>query len=724
MAVVTQTQEVCGWASHAPLPLPDHYEIRKPLGEGGYGVVYEAWDGKLHRSVAVKFTKFSVHGRADTSLMREARMAASLHHAAFVKVHAVEDAGAGQVIVMELVQGRTLKEVVAGGPVECGTACDWLAQLAEAMCEAHAGGMTHGDLKPSNLMVEPGGRVRILDFGLARRPDMLMTTSYQEDGPQGTIAYMAPERLLGAKPAPQGDIYALGIILYELLSGARPFENLQGTALAAAQIQSNPDNWRFAPSLEGPLRKLIRDMTARQPADRLSSMDQVLVRLRQLTGAAPASAPRRILRFGADTRRRLAYTAVALLAVALLAGTAWRYAVPAMAPLDAVLPLYSDAREMTRGLAELALHDRPGNLQRATARFQRILEHNHGNAAAAAALSLGYSLRYMGDTQDENWLQKAAAAAQQALKLDDQLALSHTAMSWVMLNQGRHDPALKEIEAAIHLDPGDFWAWYGKVQILRHARRFDGALDSLGLARRRFPRERVFEDELGTVLYARGDYAGAEQAFRRSMVLEPDAVASYAGLNASLLRQQRIDEALAVLQQGLRVRPSAKLYGNLGNALFLGGDYVGAAAAFENAVSPTRGAPGDYLNWANLGDALLWIPGREGEARAAYGKARDLLAPRLLRAPRNATLVYRMGMYCARTGDHALAARLMASALELAPDSGDVRFYAGLAYELIGQRALALQAIAQAKRLGYPSKFIEAEPDLIALRRDPGYHAD
>ncbi|UOD29135.1 protein kinase [Massilia violaceinigra] len=728
MTALTDIEKACHTDILASTPrLPSHYDIRRPLGEGGFGVVYEAWDSKLRRSVAIKFTRHSAPGASDSSLMREARMAASLHHAAFVKVHAIEDTGGAPGIVMELVRGRTLKEVVGDGAPEVAVACDWLTQLADAMCEAHASGLVHGDLKPSNLMIEPGGRLRILDFGLARLQDALSTTSLQQDSLQGTIAYMAPERLMGAAPDARGDIYALGVIFYELLCGARPFADLNGMALAAAQIQSDPRGWPFTSGLAPPLRELICDMTARQPAQRLPDMAQVRVRLGQLGNAAPAApeaAPWPPPRVRPRPRPAWTWAGAAVLAVAALAGAALRYAGPAQVAVEAALAPYSEAGELKLGLAELKLHDRPGSLESGSARFNRVLAHRADNASAAAGLSLGYSLRYMADTQDENWLQKAAASAQQALKLNNQLALSHTAMSWVFLNQGRHDLAQDAIDAALRLDPGDFFAWYGKVQILRHARRFDQAVGALALARQRFPTERVFEDELGTVHYARGEYAEAEQAFRRSIALEPDAVASYAGLNASLLRQQRTDEAFAVLQQGLQVRPSAKLYGNLGNALFLVGDYTGAAGAFEHAVSPTRGAPGNYLNWANLADALLWIPGREAEARASYAKARALLAPQLQRAPDNATLVYRMGMYCARTGDEAQAIALMTRALELAPASADVRFYAGLAFELIGQRRLALQAIVKARQLGYPARFIEAEPDLIALRRDPAYQAD
>jgi serine/threonine-protein kinase len=238
---------------------------------------------------------------------------------------------------------------------------------------------------------------------------------------------------------------------------------------------------------------------------------------------------------------------------------------------------------------------------------------------------------------------------------------------------------------------------------------------------RRHPGQRVFADALGTVHYLQGHYKEAEQAFRLSIRLQPDSSTAYANLDQALLRQGRGDEALQVVQQGLRVHPSADLYTNLGNVLFQRGDYVGAASAFERAVAAPAGNPNMYLGWANLGDTLLWIPGREAQARSAYARAKELLAPQLARAPSDVTLVSRMGLYAARSGDGAGAMTLTAKALALAPDSPDVHFRAALAYELLHHRELALDALARAKRLGYPASAIEAEPDFVALRRDARY---
>jgi len=705
-------------SASTPPGLPGQYEVRGTLGEGGFGRVFEAWDKKLQRPVAIKCIKHAEAAGAD--LMREARLGAALRHAAFVKVHAIEDDGATQSIVMELVPGRTLKQVMADGPVARADALAWTRQVAEAMRDAHASNLVHGDLKPSNLMLEPGGRIRILDFGLAHSVDVLATTTLSTGALQGTIAYMAPERMMGAPLSPQADVYALGLILYEMVAGARPFAKLDGLALAAAQMQASSDGWYYPVDASPQLVALIRAMTARQPTQRLGDMDEVLARLAQLdTPTAPTladSAPAPRPRMPARTRKLLAG---ALVATALGAG-AWIVA-PHLAALNQSMTPFSESAELKQGLNAVKLFDRPGSLDKAERHFRRILERSPDSASAAAGMAMMYAMRYQTDKSDETWLKRADASAQRAGQLNEQLALSHVARAMVLDMQGKREDALRAHAEALRLDPGNFFAWYGQGATLRRMRRFDDARTHLTQAIARFPQERVFTDELGSVEYEQANYAEAERLFRRSIALQPDAVIAYANLNAALLRQNRDDEALRVLQQGLQIRPSAKLYTNLGNALFLRQDYVGAASAFENAVSPTRGAPAEYQLWANLADTLNWIPGREAQARAAYEKARELLAPRLARAPNDVLLVSRMGLYAARTGAVQDAAALLPRAIALAPGSADVQFRAGLAHELLGQRDAAVAAINHARRLGYPVKFIDAEPDLVDLRRDERY---
>jgi tetratricopeptide (TPR) repeat protein len=221
--------------------------------------------------------------------------------------------------------------------------------------------------------------------------------------------------------------------------------------------------------------------------------------------------------------------------------------------------------------------------------------------------------------------------------------------------------------------------------------------------------------------YRKGDYAAAEQIFRKCIRMDPQSSGAYAYLNATLLRQNREDEALAVLQQGLLVRPHWELYTNLGTSLFAKGDYLGAVQAFENAVSEKKGSPGTYLLWANLADAQRWVPTLAQASKQSYLRAIALLQPMLTRMPNDITLNSRMALYQAYAGEKEAALANVQHAQSLAPQIADVQFRAALTHELTGNRSKALAALLQASKLGYPLNLIESAPDLLNLRRDAHY---
>lgn len=385
------------------------------------------------------------------------------------------------------------------------------------------------------------------------------------------------------------------------------------------------------------------------------------------------------------------------------------------------LPPVSDAARMSNGMAALRHFDRDGSLDVAVENFDGILKKRPNHAAAAAGLALAYALRYAGDRSDESWLQRADASAQVALTLNDQLALAYTAKSFVRQQQGRNEESLKFAQQALQLDPTSLFALSTKSAILTRMQNYPDAERSIETARKIYPNERLFIDQLGTIRYLQSDYVGAEKIFRQSIQIEPDAVSAYASLSVVLVQQGREDEALQTLQQGLQVRPSGQLYNNLGTALFSRGDYVGSAKAFEHAVSASKGNSIAYLRWANLADTLRWIPGREQDSRQAYRNAAALIKPLLERAPEDSTLNSRMGLYAAKLDDRTTASLLSKKALESTPTNANIRFRAAVAYELIGQREAALVELKKAQQLGYPTKLIGTEPDLLALRSDPRF---
>nr|WP_308606370.1 protein kinase [Massilia sp. DJPM01] len=702
-----------------------HYRLKRLLGEGGFGQVYEAWDSKLQRTIAIKRLKPQLLSSRPDNLLDEARLAASLRHPGFVRIFSIEGDCAQQSIVMEFVDGRTLREAGKSGPMPEHTVLDIVAQVADAMREAHAARLIHGDIKPANLMLEASGKVRIMDFGLARKIDPQATESVVFDQTEGTIAYLAPELMMGSTLSAQSDVYALGVVMYELLTGTRPFSHLSGLALAAAHIQSSSGLWPFPADTSPAVIALVRAMTARQAEDRLASMQAVqeaALRLRHPAPPAPApAAPARAAGWLGRNKVRIAML-VAGLALALAAG------------LGGVLrggnlsdwyqrndPFFSEATAMQTGLTALRTFERPESLDLAVRSFSAILAHDPEHAAAAAGLSFAYSFKQTSEHRDEAWLKRADASAQLAIKLNPQLALGYAAQSTVRSGQRRLPEALALAEHALRLDPLNWFGLITKSNSLTRLRRYGEAERTLRDAIKIHPTDHVLQDLLGTLFFEQGLLKDAEQAFRHSIKLQPDTVSSYANLSLALQRQNRMDESLQVLQQGLQVRPTGGLYTNLGNALFNRGDYVGAAEAFQRAVAPPFTTNSDYLRWANLGDTLRWIPGREEDSRKAYRQALGMLKPLLLEAPGEATLQSRMGLYGARLGERAAALEHTRRAVDMRPDDPNLRFRALMAYELLGERDLALAELAAARQRGYPVHLINAEPDLIALRRDPRY---
>lgn len=710
--------------------LSAHYEVRRLLGEGGFGHVYEAWDAKLCRSVALKRLKPQADVLQPEKLLNEARLAASLRHSAFVRIFSIDGDGKSQSIVMELVEGQTLGQVMHAAPMPLDAALDIAQQIADAMDEAHAMDLVHGDLKPSNLMLEANGKVRILDFGLARQLDPQATQTTALCDLQGTIAYMAPERLMGRLPDMRGDIYALGAMLYEMLAGQRPFSHLNGLALAAAHMQSNAV-WPAMPATVPPaIDALVRSMTAHDALERPRTMRDVREGIAaQQQGLAlpatpvietvPAKPPASIaIRLQLPLKRTL--MASALVATTALATWQGPHLLTTLRGQQNA-PAYSEMAAMKAGMAALRVFDHDSSQKQAIEQFTLVLQHNPGNAAAAAGLSIASSLRYIGNGRDDTWLQRADVSAKQALLADSQLALAHVAQAWVYEFQGKTDDALREVSISLNLEPNNLLGLYGKTRLYINSHKFDQATQISEQALAAYPQERLLNSQLGYLFYKKGDYKQAEQAFRKSIRMDPQSPGSYAYLNAALLRQNRGEEALQVLQQGLQIRPHWELYTNLGTSLFAKGDYLGAVQAFENAVSENKGNPGYYLLWANLADAQRWIPAQTHASRQSYLRAISLLKPMVARMHDEITLNSRLALYQAYVGEKQQSLSRVEHALKLAPKVAEVQFRAALTNELVGNRTAALNALMQASKLGYPLNLIESAPDLLNLRRDAKY---
>jgi serine/threonine-protein kinase len=379
-------------------------------------------------------------------------------------------------------------------------------------------------------------------------------------------------------------------------------------------------------------------------------------------------------------------------------------------------------RQLQAAQTLLRNYDEDDNLNQAVSELQKILTHQPHHAGAAASLAVAYCILNGGDSQDSTWLKRAEVSAQLALQTDDQLALAHVARAWFLEQVGRLREAEVSYDQALLLDPHELYGLWGRGRMLTRLNRFGEAHEVLRKALVLYPREALLYNTLGALLYKQANYRDAEREFRRSIELKPNSPYGYANLNAALLHQNRVDEALSVLQQGLRIQSNGVLYNNLGNALFARGRFLEAAEAFERALSNSKGNPNDYLKWANLADALRWVPGRQAASNRAYSRALQLLAPQLQAGASDATRLSRASLYAAKLARADQSRTWINAALAHAAEVPDVLFRAAIVAELLDDRVRALQYLKDSLACGFPAHLIEQEPDLQGLRRDLSYH--
>ena len=325
-----------GAGSYPPNMRLGRYEIRSLLGAGGMGEVYRAHDPTLGRDVAIKVLR-SARSADPECLLRfeqEARAAGALNHPNIHSIYDVQTHEGAPYVVSELLEGETLRVPLSAGRIPQRKALDYARQIAHALAAAHEKGIVHRDLKPENIFVTSDGRLKILDFGLAKlserggsgeaQADMLARTTDTVPGTvMGTVGYMSPEQLRGAPTDHRTDIFSFGVVLYEMLAGQRPFQG-ESTAdtISAILKEDPPDLLTMNSELSPALRGVVAHCIEKNPAERFQSAHDLAFNLESvsvLSGQVPAVLPAAAV---PRTRRMRAAVAIAapLLAAALFAG--------------------------------------------------------------------------------------------------------------------------------------------------------------------------------------------------------------------------------------------------------------------------------------------------------------------------------------------------------------------------------------------------------------------
>jgi serine/threonine-protein kinase len=709
--------------------LADRYKIVALLGSGGMGDVYEVEDKELSGHIALKV----VHPQIafDHSVLerfrREVLLARQVTHPNVCRVFDIgyhKQQGSEIIfLTMELVRGETLAaRLKRDGRIESREALAIAIQLCQALGAAHQAGVLHRDLKCGNvILIGSGDAVRavVTDFGIAR-----WTRSTQDSAGMvttqgaifGTPAYMSPEQLQGKELTIASDIYSLGLVLYEMVTGARPFQGKSSWTEALKRLTDDPvAPDMIVPDLSPLWSQAIVRCLRRDPAERSSSAQEICDTLQH----------------GGKSRswRVRSSPIMALCLVVILAGNIAAIpstrgslrslvfrVMPARHTRETAVP---DEPFALRTQAQMYLErwDVPGNPDRAITMLNRALELDHDYAPAYASLTFAY---FEKDSlnPDPQWGRQAMQSAARAVQLNEYLVDSHLAAGVAAMMAGRSEEAEREFRRGADLEPKNSkpHRWLG-ILFIRTASNQQAEAElmrALALNAEDW-RARL---NLGLLYYKIARYPEAADAFQAVSRLTSDNLIVLKNLASAYHMMDRYEDAASALQRSLEIKPAATTYNNLGTLRFFQGQYDDAVPAFEKAVNM---ASSNYLYWGNLGDAYRWAPGQAAKANPAYQNAIRLARDEIATHPQDLDLQTNLALYLAKSGNKQEAlARIQA--VERAPKKpASVLFNSTVAYELCGERNQALSVLAAALKAGYGLKEIRNEPELVALRADTRY---
>lgn len=637
------------------------YEIVAPLGAGGMGEVYRAHDTRLGRDVAIKVLPDDVSSSPErlTRFEREARLVARLNHPNIVTLFSIEEAAGIRFLTMELVEGHTLADLITAGGLPLAQVLDMVIPLADALAAAHAMGVVHRDLKPANVMVTHEGRVKVLDFGLAK----LVRTGSDQQGIatgamssplstageiRGTVPYMAPEQIFGEAVDERTDLFSFGILTFEIVTGQRPFAAKTFWEVTAAIMRDEPPPLASVrPDVPSDFELIVSRCMAKRPGDRFQTALDLANELRMLRrtlerGAAPAA-----------TRAPESIASVAVLPfVNRSANVDDEYFSDGLA--DELLSLLAKIKglrvsarassfhfrgksvplaEVGRALSVATLLDgsvrRAGNRVRISVQLVKASDGSHlwsetydrtlddifavqDDIARSVVKELRSTL--LGEAADSAASDRAKAEVSRAAKgrsTDPEAHRLYLLARHFMDQFSRESTAkaIAHLQQAVERDPGFALAWTElSVAYLREA-GWGLVPAAEGYARSRAAAERSIALEPGLAdghaqiawlgIFHDWDWRGAEASLARARELAPESalVLRLSGVLASVMGRPK--EAIGIVRRALEQDPlSAAAYHNLGLALQAVDDFAGANEAFRKALDLAPQRIGTHAHFA------------------------------------------------------------------------------------------------------------------------------